>query len=94
MPVVAAPKATHVATRALKTGGMLRCSLKEEEEDRHAHWAMVLVELSQSVKDDSAVLQQLQGRNGPQFQFLFMDRSAGAFGKHAAGWRQAVVGVL
>ena len=69
-PVVVALKATDVATQALKTGGMLRCSLKEEEDDKRTRWAMVWVELSQSVKDDGAVLQQLQGRNGPQLQFL------------------------
>lgn len=38
VPVGFAPKATHMATQALKTGGMLRCSLKEEKDDRCAYW--------------------------------------------------------
>ena len=66
-------------------------SMAEREETQWQGLALPLVKVADAVRDDSSVLQSLEGLTPDRLVFLFTDRAPSTMKKQISGWRRWVL---
>ena len=85
------PGEPRVAAKAPRMTQPPSGSMAEKEETQRQGLALSLVNIAAAVRDDSSVLQSLDGLTPERLAFLFKDRAPSTLKKHLSGWRRWLI---
>ena len=85
------PGEPRVAAKALRMTQPPSGSMAEKEETQRQGLALSLVNIAAAMRDDSSVLQSLDGLTPERLVFLFKDRAPSTLKKHLSGWRRWLI---